>query len=226
MPLRLMFAALLLTASIAHAGARCDVSVASSVQLLRGVMTQKLTLSGTWGKTAATVFMPNQALVEAAVVFSHAAIRADARTVDMRPLALTLAKAGAVVIVPDRELIWPPVNSSTNREGAVVSCAASWIVNHTALPHDGVPITNDQQMVVREFYGYVGPLSCDPKSPEQCTLTAPFSEAQRQFVCIPVGETQDGGNTDRILEDRGLFAARWLQRRLALRPIDSIDPGL
>jgi hypothetical protein len=92
------------------------------------------------------------------------------------PFALSLAHAGAAVIVPEQPLLWPPNDDyQTNREGAVVVCAEHWLVDHTKVLNDGKPIVNEKNIVVREGYAYVGPRVCDPAAPSNCNRTDPFA---------------------------------------------------
>jgi hypothetical protein len=159
-------------------------------------------------------------------VFSHSSIHADGTSTDLLPLALTLARAGAAVIVPERSLIWPPTDRSTNREGAVVICAEHWLIDHTKVFNDGKPTVNDKNIVVREGYAYIGPLLCDPKVPLDCAYTDPFStgdaaasQYSRHNVWVSVGQTSGGDNTRRIISDRGSQAAGFIQKQLGLAPI-------
>jgi hypothetical protein len=110
------------------------------------------------------------------VLFSHSAIQADGGlSVDLLPFALTLAHAGAVVIVPERSLLWLPTGRSTNREGAVVICAEHWLFDHTKVFNNGAPTVNDENRVVRWGYAYVGPRLCDPAVPSDWDSMSPFA---------------------------------------------------
>jgi hypothetical protein len=134
----------------------CNPASATKVDRDAGVTVQNVTLSGKWGSNEATVYFPDKETADAAVVFSHSATRSDSgASVDLLPLALTLARAGAAVEVPRRTLTWPPTDRSTNRAGAVVFCAEQWLVDNTKA-------FNDENIVVRSDYAYVGPTLCDP----------------------------------------------------------------
>ncbi len=51
------------------------------------------------------VYLPDKEIADGGVVFSHSAIHADTgASVDLLPFALTLARAGAAVVVPRRTL--------------------------------------------------------------------------------------------------------------------------
>jgi hypothetical protein len=207
----------------------CDAASASTVDHDAGVIVQKVTLSGKWGRVDATVYLPDKEIAEGGVVFSHSSIQADGAATDLLPFALTLARSGAAVIVPERSLLWPPTDRATNREGAVVVCAERWLVDHTKVFNNGEPTINAQNIVMRTGYAYVGPRLCDPAVPSDCHLMEPFiSEACdlkhycRESVWIPVGETEGGDNTRRIISDGGSKSARWLQRRLGLAPITAL----
>ena len=225
---------LVFTASIAlaedpHGAELCNAASASTVDHDGGVIVQRVTLSGKWGRNEATVYLPEKEIAEGAVVFSHSSIHADGASTDLLPFALTLARAGAAVIVPERSLLWPPTDRSTNREGAVVICAEHWLVDHTKVFNNGEQTVNDENIVVRQGYGYVGPQVCDPAVPSDCHFMDPFNSEDcalkhycRHSVWVPVGETEGGDNTVRIISDGGLQAARWLQRNLGLAPIRSL----
>lgn len=174
------------------------------------------------------VYLPDKEIADGALVFSHSAIHTDTRaSVDLLPFALTLARAGAAVVVPRRTLTWLPSDRSTNREGAVVICAEHWLVDHTRVFNNGKPTVNNENIVVREGYGYVGPRLCDPSVPSDCRFSTPFCVGMVNRYCVhgvwvPVGETEGGDSTNSILSDGGLESACWLQHRLGLAPIGAL----
>jgi hypothetical protein len=208
----------------------CNPAAAITVEHDAGVSVQKVTLSGKWGSNEATVYLPDKEIADGAVVFSHSAIHPDTGdSVDLLPFALTLAHAGAAVIVPQRTLMWPPTDRSTNREGAAVICAEHWLSDHTKVFNNGEPTVNEKNIVVRQGYAYVGPRLCDPAVASDCSYTEPFHSEDcalmhycRHSAWVPAGETEGGDNTRSILSDGGLKAARWLQRELGLAPIGTL----
>lgn len=207
----------------------CNSASAATVNRDGEVIVQKVVLSGRWGSNEATVYLPAKEIADGAVVFSHSAIHSESgASVDLLPFALTLARAGAAVIVPQRTLVWLPRSRSENREGAVVICAERWLVDHTRVLNNGEPTVNENNVVVREGYAYVGPRLCDPAEASDCHLTGPFTQDCflrhycRHGEWVPVGETEGGDNTNSILSDRGLKAALWLQRQLKLAPIEGL----
>jgi hypothetical protein len=214
---------LLLAGSFATAqGNLCDAATPSTVGKDAGVIIQKVTLSGKWGSDAAVVYLPAQQPAAGAVVFSHSSIQADGASTDMHPFALTLARAGAVVIMPERSLLWPPADKLTNREGAVVFCAAHWLMDHAKLFNNGMPVVNENRTIVREGYAYVGPRVCDPALASDCRYTDPFDSPEqyrRVDVWVPVGETEGADSTVKIISDEGLYPARYIQQHLGLAPI-------
>jgi len=206
----------------------CDAASASTVDHDDGVIVKKVKLSGKWGRVDATAYVPDKEVTEGGVVFSHSSIRSDGASTDLLPLALMLARSGAAVIVPERPLLWPPTDQATNREGAVVICAEHWLLDNTKV-FNGESTVNDQSIVERTGYGYVGPRVCDPAVPSDCHLIGPFYSEEcelkrycRHSVWIPVGETEGGDSTRRFISDRGSRSARWLQRHLGLAPITAV----
>jgi hypothetical protein len=205
----------------------CNPASASTVGRDGGVIIQRVVLSGKWGSNEANVYLPDKKIADGAVVFSHSAIHSDTgASVDLLSFALTLARAGAAVVVPQRTLTWLPSDRSTNREGAVVICAEHWLVDHTILFNNGEPTVDHTNTVVREEYAYVGPRLCDPAIVSDCHLKVPLSSEDcarghycRHGVWVPVGETEGGDSTLRILSDGGLESAQWLQRHLGLAQI-------
>ena len=197
-----------------------------------GVVVQKVILSGKWGSTDAMVYLPDKEIADGAVVFSHSAIHADTgASVDLAAFAITLAHAGAAVIVPQRTLVWLPTSRSANREAEPVVCAEHWLIDHAKVFNNGEPTVNEENVVVREGYGYVGPRICDPEATSDCSFSGPFNLEDcslkhycRHSVWVPMGETEGGDSTNNILSDRGLKAARWLQRHLKLAPIEPLKP--
>jgi hypothetical protein len=229
---------LVLTASLSCAQNQskeklCDAASATTVGRDAGVIIQRVILSGKWGSNTATVYVPDKETAEGAVLFSHSAIHTDSGpSVDLLPFALTLAHAGAAVIVPERSLLWLPRDRSTNREGAVVICAEHWLVDHAKVFNNGEPTVNDDNRVVRWGYAYVGPRLCDPAVPSDCEYMSPFASEDcslkhycRPAVYVDVGETDGGDNTRSIVSDQGSRAANWLQKELGLSSIKSLVPA-
>lgn len=228
---------LVLTASLTFAqnqsmGKLCDAASATTIHRDAGVIVEKVILSGKWGSNEATVYVPDKDIADGAVVFSHSAIHTETgSSVNLLPFALTLAHAGAEVIAPLRSLVWPPMDRLTNREGAVVVCAARWLVDHTRVFNNGEPTVNDKNIVVREGYAYVGPRLCDPVVPDldQCDFMDPLVSEDcalkrycRHSVWVPVGETEGGDTTRSIISNQGSRAASWLQKELGLAPIRAL----
>lgn len=204
----------------------CNPAAATTISHNNGITVQKVILSGKWGHDPATVYLPDKAIAEAGIVFSHSAIHHDYGTIDLQPLARTLASGGAAVIVPERSLVWLPLDLSSERDGPVVICAARWLIDHTKVFNDGKPIVNENNVVVRKEFAYVGPLLCDPTGSADCERTDPFayeyhSHYYRDSVWVPLGETSGGDNTNSIISDQGLKVAHTLQETLGLAPINS-----
>lgn len=239
--MRFRFAAvlLLLTSSLAFPQDRskeklCDTASAATVSYDAGVIAQEVVLSGKWGHNAAMAYLPDQKIADGAVVFSHSAIHADTdASVDLLPFALTLAHAGAAVIVLKRPLIWPPTDRAMNRDGAVVICAEHWLIDHTKVFNNGeatLRMINDKNVVVRVGYAYVGPRLCDPRVSSDCEFLDPFlaEDCALKRYCrtssfwVAIGEIEGGDNTGNILSDGGLWAAQALQKELGLSPIKAL----
>jgi hypothetical protein len=239
MRFRLSAILLLLTASLTFALDRskeklCDAASATTVSRDSGVTAQKVVLSGKWGHNEAMAYLPDKEIADGAVLFSHSAIHADTgASVDLLPFALTLAHAGAAVIVLERPLIWPPTDRAMNREGAVVICAEHWLIDHTKVFNNGeatLKTVNDKNVVVREGYAYVGPRLCDPADSSDCEFMDPFiaEDCSLKRYCrtpgfqVAIGEIEGGDNTQGILSDGGLWAARSIQKELGLSPIKEL----
>lgn len=234
MYLRSAFALLVCCGSFVLAQAQgkenlCNPASATTVDHDAGVIIQKMAVSGKWGRNEVMAYLPDKAVVDGAVVFSHSAIHGDHGSVDLLPFALTLARAGAAVVVPRRILTWLPLDRDANREGAAVICAEHWLVEHTKVFNNGEPTVNQENIVVRQGYAYVGPRICDPQVSSECHLTGPFHSGDyslkhywRYYTWVPVGETEGADSTDDILSDGGLKEARWLQRHLNLAPIEAL----
>ncbi|MGA8441492.1 MAG: hypothetical protein WB762_34775 [Candidatus Sulfotelmatobacter sp.] len=234
MGFRLAATLLVLTASFTFAQNSkqrlCDAPSATTVKHDGGVIVEKVMLRGKWGSNGGSAYLPDKDIADGAIVFSHSAINTNnGSAVDLLPLALTLAHAGAAVIVPARSLAWPPTDQSSNREGAVVICAEHWLIDHTKVFNNGEPTVNDKNIVVREGYAYVGPRVCDPTVLDQCDFMSPFASEDcalkrycRQSVWVPLGETEGGDNTRSIISDQGSKTASWLQKNLGLAPIRAV----
>jgi hypothetical protein len=195
---------------------------------------QAVVLTGKWGTTEATAYLPDKEIADAGVVFSHSAIHSDSgASVDLLALALTLAQAGAAVIVPHRTLVWPARDPWANREGAVVICAEHWLIEHTKVFNSGkgmVKTVDGKDVVVREGYGYVGPALCNPSVNSYCELTTPFTfddcgytrYCRTSFLQVQIGENDPADATNDFLSARGLREAQWLQKHLGLAPIGAL----
>jgi hypothetical protein len=164
-------------------------------------------------------------VAEAVIAFSHSAIhRENDPNVDLRPLAFTLARAGGAVIVPERELVWPPKEWTMNRDGAAaLICAAEWLASRTKIPNEGLPLTNKDNDVTRWFYAYLGPRLCASEADSRCRDIVPLSPPHHYYAWVPVGETEGEDKTDRIIADQGLSTAKWLQKHLGLHSITGIE---
>lgn len=146
-------------------------------------LSRRWILSGKWGSNEATVYLPDKETADAAVAVSHSEIHSDSGgSVELLPLALRLAHAGAAVIVSKRTLKWPPTDRSTNREGAVVVCTEHWLVHHMKLRNNGKATLNEKGVVVNLGYAYVGPKLCGfspsysglhPTDDDDCEFTDP-----------------------------------------------------
>jgi hypothetical protein len=210
---------LLVTTAVSAQGNLCNPAKASTVDQASGIVVQKVSLSGSWGSNIATVFLPDQEIAEGAVLFSHSTIHENGVSVDLTPLALTLAGAGATVIVPERAIEWPPTDERTNREGAVVICAANWLRENAKLRNNGKQLTDKDNIVIRVGYGYVGPRICAPTSTRDCVLTSPFSwPSQHGGIKADAAYVPLADPTGSV----GLGAARWLARWLGLREINHL----
>lgn len=212
----------------------CGGGAASAVTVDHdgGVTVQKVTLSGKWGHQEATFYLPEKEIADGAVLFSHSAIHADSgASVDLHPFALTLAHAGAAVMLPERTMNWPAADATMNREGAEVVCAEHWLVDHTKVFNDGeatVKPVNGRDIVVRESYAYVGPNLCDPTFAPSCELTDPFHfddcgytrYCRTSVVYVCIGEYQPRV-TDHVLSSGWLREAQFIQKLLGLAPIPS-----
>lgn len=197
----------------------CQPASASTSSGGSGVVVQRITLSGPWGSNDATVLLPDKEVADGGIVFSHSRIRSDGKTVDMLPLAMTLAVAGAAVIVPDRSITWPPTETNMNREGPIVSCAAQWLIANVRV-FKATESTVANGIVIRVPFAYVGPRLC---ARSECVFYTPFSVAPYyQFAWVPVAETEGGDNTPDMLSGTFLKKAQWLQKRLGLAPIKQI----
>ena len=213
----------------------CDSAPpATTVSHDGAVIVQKIVLSGTWGSSDATVYLPDKEIADGAVVFSHSAIHSDSgASLDLMTLAATLAHAGAAVIIPQRALLLPATDQWMNREGGVVICAEHWLIDHTKVFNEGkgtVQMVNGTNVVVREGYGYVGPALCSPSVTSYCEHTGPFTfddcgytrYCSTSAVYVPIGEINGGDNTNHLLSTGALREAQWLQKQLGLIPIGAL----
>lgn len=215
-------------------GQLCYSAPATTVSHDDGVIVQKLVLSGKWGSNEATAYLPDKEIADGAVVFSHSTIHSDSgASVDLLTFAVTLAHAGAAVIVPQRTLLWPPTDQWMNREGGVVICAQHWLIDHTKVFNEGkgtVQMVDGKNVVVREGYGYVGPALCNPSVTSYCEHTGPFTfddcgytrYCRTSMVDVPIGEIIGVDNTNHLLSTGALREAQWLQRNLGLIPIGAL----
>jgi len=203
----------------------CNSTPASTVGHEAHVIVQRVVLTGPWGRNEVTAYLPEN-VAESAVLFSHSAIHADSgESADLRLLARKLAQAGAAVVVPERTLIWSPEDWATNRAGAPVICAHRWLVDHVKVVKGGEPDTDENRGIVRYGYAYVGPRLCDPAAVAVCRYTMPdnWDCVSRKRQCqptlwVPVGETEGGDSTLRMLSGEALQSVQWLEGRVRLSP--------
>jgi len=126
---RFLYSIVLLIACFAYAqDDLCRPPTVSIISQGPRLTVKKVTLNGPWGNNDATALFPaKDRSAKGGVVFSHSKINWNEGTRDMFPMAITLAVAGAAVILPNRTLTWLPTEDAMNREGAVVICATRWL---------------------------------------------------------------------------------------------------
>lgn len=202
----------------------CNSTPATTIGQEAEVIMQKVVVTGEWGSNEITVYLPDKHVADSAVLISHSTIHADGgESAEMRIFALTLAHAGAAVVVLQRTLMWPPADRSTNRAGAPVICAEQWLVDHINVVNNGEPTVNENKDIVRYGYAYVGPRVCDPVVVADCSYTMPFfwDCVRRKRNCpavlgVPIGETEGGDSTRGMLSGEALRSTQWLHERLNL----------
>lgn len=212
----------------------CNAASTAIVDHADGVIVQEVVLSGKWGSNKATAYLPDKEIADGGVVFSHSEIHSDTgASMNLLAFALTLAQAGAAVIVPHRTLLWPATDQWMNREGGVVICAEHWLIDHAKVFNNGegtVQPKDGEEVLVRDGYAYVGPELCNPSEPSYCEHTMPFlfddcgytRYCRTAVVHVIIGETEPADRTNQILSAGGLWEAQWLQRHLGLMPIGKL----
>jgi hypothetical protein len=212
----------------------CNAASAATVSHADGVIVQEVVLSGKWGTSKATAYLPDKEIADGGIVFSHSEIHSQTgASMNLLAFALTLAQAGAAVTVPHRTLLWPATDEWVNREGGVVICAEHWLIDHAKVFNNGegtVRPTNGEKVLVREGFAYVGPALCNPSETSYCQHKMPFlfddcgytRYCRTAIVHLQIGETDHGDRTNEILSAGGLWEAQWLQRHLGLMPIGTL----
>jgi hypothetical protein len=213
----------------------CNAASVTTVSHADGVIVREVVLSGKWGTNKATAYLPDKEIADGGIVFSHSEIHSGTgASMSLLALALTLAQAGAAVIVPHRTLLWPATDEWMNREGGVVICAQHWLIDHAKVFNNGEGTSqpkDGEKILVREGYAYVGPLLCDPSETSYCEHKMPFlfddcgytRYCRTAIVHLQIGEADHGDRTKQMLSEGGLWAAQWLQRHLGLMPIGTLQ---
>jgi hypothetical protein len=213
----------------------CNAASVATVGHADGVIVQEVVLSGKWGSNKATAYLPDKEIADGGIVFSHSEIHSQTgASMNLLAFALTLAQAGAAVIVPHRTLLWPAADEWMNREGGIVICAEHWLIDHAKVFNNGagtVQPKNDEKVLIREGYAYVGPELCNPSETSYCEHKMPFlfddcgytRYCRTAVVQVKIGETDSADRTNQILSAGGLSEAQWLQRHLGLLPIGSLQ---
>jgi hypothetical protein len=204
----------------------CTPARVSDIGKTTNVVVQKVILGGKWGSNVATAFIPMKKVADGGVVLSHSAIHTEqGATIDLAPLALTLARAGSAVIVADGTIQLPASGNPMNREAPATFCAAHWLLDHVQFDRDG---SADGKYT----FAFVGPRLCDQSSTSSnCTYSEPFNSEpdgfpgsyHRHAFWVPVAETEGGDNTQGLIADGGLLRiAQSIQRTLGLAPVSPI----
>jgi len=212
----------------------CNAASATTVSHADGVIVQEVVLRGKWGTNKATAYLPDKETADGGVVFSHSEIHSDTgASMNLLPFALTLAHAGAAVIVPHRTLLWPATDQWMNREGGVVICAEHWLIDHAKVFNNGEgtsQVRDGERILVHEGYAYVGPNLCDPLETSYCEHKLPFlyddcgytHYCRTAMMQLQLGETDPGDRTKQMLSEGGLWEAQWIQKHLGLTPVETL----
>lgn len=165
------------------------------------VQTVKLSIPS--GVATAYAYIPESSQKLPGVVFSHSEVRYADSTADLLPLAKDVARAGAVVVVLDGRMLWPPADQSTNRErGQFTIAALNWMLSHANVDPGRV--------------AYVGPQFRDPGNPD--TLRS-FNEKDgvQYSAWVPLGEPHNPGNMTELSKSEGkAMIESFLRSRIGL----------
>ena len=166
---------------------RASTSFGSQLSDKLTVQTIKLSIPS--GVVNAYAYIPQAGQRLPGIVFSHSTVRYSDSTADLLPLARDLAREGAVVIVVDGTMLWPPQDQNTNRErGDFTIAALSWMLKHTKVDPGRV--------------AYVGPQFRDPGSPD---VLRSFNEEDgvQYSAWVPLGEPLNPGNMTVLPKSEG-----------------------
>jgi hypothetical protein len=176
-----------------------------------GLAIQTLSISTPSEQATAHSYVPERPGPLAAIVIALSAIKFPSTTVNLEPFAITLARAGAAVIVLDRTLEWPlPSDDQSRKGGAMLFAAEDWLLNNA--PVDG-----------RRF-AWIGRYFYDPDDETRLRGLGRIQDGIRPRQFVPLVEPVNSENTDMLMKPDGLLGhAKWLQRELHLDPIYQIQ---
>lgn len=180
---------------------------------------QRIELQSESGRFGAFLFVAKTNDPLPVVVISHAAIQFSDQTVDLLPLARSLADSKAVVIVLDRGLQWPPKDDSNLAGKEDLLAAERWVIQHFKI--DSLR------------YAFMGTGYFDPESPYPYQVLPQAKEIQRgargrKMCSVPFGSEGVKANTEALRTSAGQSRVlSFVQKQLELEAVSlSAESGI
>jgi len=170
--------------AVANAQHTCKVSGFDSTHNANGISVATGFISEGPFSTGALLYRPiapTQAMPP--VLFSHSDIKTGETRTDLRPMAATLARHGAMVLVLERTVMWGPIDELANRDPHLPDCASQWL-----LSRDGVDVLHAT---------YVGPrFQQTAKNSRRYPLGfVNLKQPRRGNLYVPLAESEAGSET-------------------------------
>lgn len=173
----------LLLVTVCEAQNTCAVETLGSIKAVDGIPARSGVLAAGSFRTSVLFLQPVIGRKpHPPVLFSFSELKVAKNRIELLPVAIQLAKAGAIVMLLEGSLVWEPNSVPTGRDTQLLDCASDWFLSQKDL--DVLHTT------------YVGPKMLGETG--KLRLPSGFVHTPkpgRGDLWVPLGETQDGNDT-------------------------------
>ena len=105
----------------------CKFSDVSTIDRIKGISVQRLTITEPSGSFGATAFLPDAYTRKGALV-THSSIHGNEANTNLLKFAWALGRAGVAVLVLDGTIEWQAPSDASIRNPHLMACAGQWLM--------------------------------------------------------------------------------------------------